>query len=41
MDLASRGAAAACASFAVALGDVAFEDAVDNTIAALIDSASA
>ena len=41
LDAASRGAAAARTSVVVALGDVAFEDAVDNNIAALVDSASA
>ena len=38
LDLASRGAAAARTSVAVVLGDVAFVDAVDNNIAALVDS---
>ena len=37
---ASRGSVAARTSVAVALGDVAFVDAVDNNLAALIESAS-
>jgi hypothetical protein len=38
LDLASRGAAVARTSVVVVLGDVAFVDAVDNNIAALIES---
>ena len=40
LDVASRGSVAARTSVAVALGDVAFVDAVDNNLAALIESAS-
>ena len=40
LDVASRGSVAARTSVAVALGDVAFVDAVDNNLAALVESAA-